>query len=231
MDLWDLPGALEAVNEAARLEPTLPAVYSNAGLILSKMGHHDQACTAAQRAIELNPNSAGLYVNLAVCCIGARHPKLAEKACLDALRLDPHSSTALNNLALSYQMRMRFLSAYRSYAAAIRVNPQNDLPKRNIWRMLTRTTTARISFGIAIVAALYTLALAPVALAFAVYGGIILPHTVLPGAPLAIRIAIWVAETGVFIVVLVLARRAAKRIFRLDPVLTGVIRTQRPRLR
>jgi tetratricopeptide (TPR) repeat protein len=219
--------ALEAVNQALILDPLLPSAHSRAAVILSRMRRHRAALAAARRAVDLAPHDADILVNLSLCALRAHRALVARRACLAAVNVDPHNTAALNNLAISYQRRMRLLAAYRCYRAAVVSDAQDALPQQNMWGLFTSTGIAPTVLSIGLIVFLFAIPI----VALGVIAAFVIPYAVFPNAPLIAYFGLYPLWIGLLVIIGRTGRNLVRRRFRFDPVLRGVIQTQRPRLR
>ena len=66
LNLGDLQGAKQALDEVLKLDPQFAMGYYNLGMVLKAMGQTEKAIAAYQKAIELNSHYAPAYQNLGV---------------------------------------------------------------------------------------------------------------------------------------------------------------------
>ena len=59
----DYSGVLKWYNKAIELDPNDTVVWNNKGIILDKLGRHEEAIMCYDKAIELDPNSAEAWNN------------------------------------------------------------------------------------------------------------------------------------------------------------------------
>lgn len=105
-DLGRYPDALEALDEAEKLNPTLKEIYNLKGFCLYKMKKHEKAIEAFEKAIEIDPGSAIDYANIGSNLRELGHTEEALRLYEMALELDPTLDFAREN---AERLRARLL--------------------------------------------------------------------------------------------------------------------------
>lgn len=90
--------AVEALAVAARLDPLLPRVDFNLGLVYTKMGRYDQATAAYERAVEHDPSDVKALVNLGGLYERGGASDRAARAYRAALAVEPRLSAVRERL-------------------------------------------------------------------------------------------------------------------------------------
>jgi tetratricopeptide (TPR) repeat protein len=115
----------EQFREAVRLDPTLPRVHNNLGMLLERGGNFDEAMRHFQRAIELNPRLKKAYANRANALARRGFTELAVRDLLAALALDPEMTEARLNLGNLYSQLGRRTEAMEQFRIAMRTRPDS----------------------------------------------------------------------------------------------------------
>ncbi len=102
----DLPGALEAVQTAARLDPFDPEPLKGRSFILQQQGRYEEAASSLRDAIERDPHNYILYLMLGNLQFSHMDDlDAAVKSYRGALRLNPNATIASNALAQAHMRR------------------------------------------------------------------------------------------------------------------------------
>ncbi len=96
-DLGRYDAALEALQEAEKLNPTLKEIYNLKGFCLYKLKRHEKAIEAFEKAIEIDPGSAIDYANIGSNLRELGHAHEALRLYEMALELDPTLDFARDN--------------------------------------------------------------------------------------------------------------------------------------
>ncbi|WP_118135105.1 tetratricopeptide repeat protein [Oceanicella sp. SM1341] len=121
----NLGRALQALDEAARRDPRLFAIYPNRAWVHQRMGDHDAALADYDRALAMKPadrdalfGRGGLYLRRGE----------AEKAVADfdaVLRHDGRDTDALYNRGLALAAAGRTADAVQDFTAVLRAHPED----------------------------------------------------------------------------------------------------------
>ena len=126
--------AREAARQSVRLAPGLPVTYRNAVTAEIAAGDLAAASMALQRLLELAPRDAESWNTAALLALAGHDPISAEQHARRAIALDPNSSEAWNNLGVAQQRSGRMKDAVSSYVQSARLDPGEELTRRNIAR-------------------------------------------------------------------------------------------------
>ena len=126
--------AREAARQSVRLAPGLPVTYRNAVTAEITAGDLAAASMALQRLLLLAPEDAESWNTAALLALAAHDPITAEQHARRAIELDPNSSEAWNNLGVAQQRSGRMKDAVSSYVQSARLDPGEELTRRNIAR-------------------------------------------------------------------------------------------------
>jgi DNA-binding winged helix-turn-helix (wHTH) protein len=100
---WDWHGAAAAWNQAAGLNPTLPAARRSLALLLTALGRHEEAVRESTHALTLDPLSLPSGQELAWILFVSQAPNAAVDQCWKVLSLESQFSEAQGILGLAYQ--------------------------------------------------------------------------------------------------------------------------------
>jgi tetratricopeptide (TPR) repeat protein len=124
--------AFQALNRAAQLDPRLAAAHCNLGLLLTRVGRHDEAIAACQRALSLEPNFIEALVNMSLAAINSERLDFAMDAARRAIAVDPRSGMAHTNLGLACSQALRHDDAIEALKAAVSLEPSNHVFHKNL---------------------------------------------------------------------------------------------------
>jgi tetratricopeptide (TPR) repeat protein len=123
--------ALDAYQEAVRIDPKLPEAVSKVGMQYSYLGDYDQALFAMERAVELDPTSLDAKTALANCYVNSERPSDAMATIAPVLEARPASPHALAcaGEASAYVGALDAAAGY--YERALRADAKYD--EARIW--------------------------------------------------------------------------------------------------
>ena len=122
---------IQALERAARLEPTWSALHYNLGLAYARQGHLDKAETAWRSAVALNPSAPEIHSSLSRLYIERRRYAEALAEAQAALQRDPDFLLALGNRAWALEGLGRYEEAAEGYERVLARNPNfADLKER-----------------------------------------------------------------------------------------------------
>ncbi|MBP0021974.1 MAG: tetratricopeptide repeat protein, partial [Cyanobacteria bacterium SBLK] len=135
-----LEEAIEAYQQAIRLNPNYATAYNNWGAALFDQGKLEEAIEAYQQAISLNPNYATAYNNWGAALFDQGKLEEASTKCHQALRLPeqkdvtPASAHTLarNCLGLIYQKQEKYEGAISEFQKAIQLDSNWQIPRNNL---------------------------------------------------------------------------------------------------
>ena len=114
--------ALQAFQQAARLDPELGTAYANIGRTYLKHGRSANAIAALERAAELQPQEGGIQALLAEAYRGAGQVEEAIEAYQQALKLAPDVPEYHYNLGFIFEQNGQKRQAESMYEAALTRN-------------------------------------------------------------------------------------------------------------
>jgi tetratricopeptide (TPR) repeat protein len=127
MAIGDMPGAVDALVEADRLEPERPLTLLALGLALNNRKLFTEARAALTHSLELQPESVEAVAALAEAEAGLGEYEAAAKRATAALERAPTSSTALLVMGLVLIERREYAPARDALLKSLAADP--DSPK------------------------------------------------------------------------------------------------------
>lgn len=125
--LFEAQGAIHKAIEQYKLATLTNHFFGDAyhrlGLLLCRVGMHDEAIVALQRAAELKHDSAIVRNNLGFCFLLAERWFEAEQAFREAIALRPDFARAHVNLGIALSKQGRFDDAFDAFAQVL---PETD---------------------------------------------------------------------------------------------------------
>ena len=128
----DINGALACYDRMAALEPEFPAAHNNAGLLLRKIGRHQEAEAAFARAVALKPFDPRVRFNY---LLGKRDEGTLPEAityCRQALEQQPDNPDVVTNLAVCFHLSGRYEEALPLFERAIALKPDHHEARFNL---------------------------------------------------------------------------------------------------
>ena len=118
--------ALNAANQAQRLDPNLPDAYSVLGMIHSLLlADHDKAVAYGRKAVELQPNGAQASAVLGILLTLAGEPEAARRSLEKAVALNPFPEPWYDfELGKANQLTGRLDKAIAYFEAAVQKTPK-----------------------------------------------------------------------------------------------------------
>lgn len=116
--------ALEELEYAAYVEPSLPGVYSLLGTAYLRLRRLAEARKSFEQAIDTNDGDAVAYVGLASIALASGECEEAAGLALEALQRDLHSYEGHCRLGLALMRLSRLADATTAFEQAARVNPR-----------------------------------------------------------------------------------------------------------
>jgi tetratricopeptide (TPR) repeat protein len=120
----DLPGALKELRRAATLNPTLPGVHREIGLILIEQREFESASGELRSAIRDNPQDYSSRYNLALCLANANHLPEALDEARHLVRMGPRWSTGFYGLGHIEALAGDKRAAIQSFRVAVHLDKQ-----------------------------------------------------------------------------------------------------------
>jgi tetratricopeptide (TPR) repeat protein len=123
MGLGDLPGAVDSLTEASRLEPDRPLTLTALGLALNHRKLFADAKTALSRSLELQPDDMDTVAALAEAEAGLGNLETASTLARRALERSPANATANMVTALVSMERREYAAARDALLKTIAADP------------------------------------------------------------------------------------------------------------
>jgi len=115
--------AVEWVNRAIAINPTVPDYFSHLGAAYGVLGNHDAAIASLRRAVQLDPRAANPHYNLGTALRNAGRLEEAVASFRNAIASDPSAPESHYNLANALAELKRPDEAEASYRDALRLKP------------------------------------------------------------------------------------------------------------
>ena len=124
--------AIEAYQQAIKLNPKSESAYNNMGLSYSIKGEYDKAIEAFQQAIKLNPKDDSAYCYMGLSYGGKGKYDKAIETLQEAIKLNPKHDSAYYYMGLSYDNKGEYDKAIEAFQQAIKLNPKYDSAYHNM---------------------------------------------------------------------------------------------------
>ena len=119
----DYMQALEAYDEAIKMDEQLAEAYNNRGILKYELGQYSEALDDYTSAIKLKSNYVEALINRGNSWAALKEYQNAAKDLQAALLLDDKSATGHNNLGSLYLSQKKYEESIREYTRAIQLNP------------------------------------------------------------------------------------------------------------
>ncbi len=129
--------AIEAFQQALRINPEYAATWFNIGVAYSKSGQRAKAIQAYQQALRIDPDDAHAWRNLGITYTKEGQSDKAIEAFQQALRINPDYIEAWLNIGTAYSKVGQPTKAIEAFQHASSINPENA----DAWRNLGITYT------------------------------------------------------------------------------------------
>jgi len=124
-DIDETESALQALQRAVQINPTLSESRANLGNVYLKKDRVREAIYEYQAALDINPNDAKTHNNLGNAYIQKDWLTYAVHEYSESIELDPNFIDARKNLAIAYCKQKRFGQAISQLKQAIILEPKN----------------------------------------------------------------------------------------------------------
>jgi tetratricopeptide (TPR) repeat protein len=125
----DFAQAAEAYRKAVALEPSVPELWANLGLMDHESGMSAEAIQSFKRAIRLNPSLFAPQLFLGIEYLKSKNPEAAIPFLENAEKLNPNDLQAALNLGKAYTLSNYADRAADAYSIATRLAPNDG----NTW--------------------------------------------------------------------------------------------------
>jgi type IV pilus assembly protein PilF len=98
MMLGDLPGAIQADEEAVKLNPELPEVWHNLGSCYMETGQFEKALVSLEKVFQLGPGIPDTYYLLGLVQFKLGNKSAALEQCIALDALDSHKAQELRTV-------------------------------------------------------------------------------------------------------------------------------------
>ncbi|MEQ8733645.1 MAG: tetratricopeptide repeat protein [Rhodospirillaceae bacterium] len=113
------------LTSALKMLPKSAMLWSNLGLVESRLGHSDSAKASCKRAVELAPDLAEAHLNLADL-YKYEEPGFAREHLLTAIKLQPNHAVILDMIGFTYFIEQKFDQSIQYYSRALTAEPNFD---------------------------------------------------------------------------------------------------------
>ena len=124
--------AIEAYQQALRINPEFAEAWDGLGDAYAQAGQTATAIEAYHQALRINPEYGEAWYNLGVVCSQASQTAKAIEAYHQALRINPEDAAAWNNLGTAYGQTDQTAKAIEAYQQALRINPEDAAAWNNL---------------------------------------------------------------------------------------------------
>jgi tetratricopeptide (TPR) repeat protein len=125
----DFSGAADAFRKATQLDPSIPELWANLGLMDHEIGKSAEAISSFQHAVRLNPSLFVPQLFLGIEYLNAKNPAVALPYLETAEKLRPGDLQAALSLGNAYELLDRADRATEVYSRATEISPNNG----NAW--------------------------------------------------------------------------------------------------
>ena len=117
--------AVQAYNEAIKIDPEYAAAWNNKGLALDEMGEYEEAILAYEEALKLDPEYADAWYNKGNALYSQGEYQEAIEAYDEAIKLHPEDAEAWNNRGVALRGQGKCAEAIMAYDEAIRLDSEH----------------------------------------------------------------------------------------------------------
>ena len=121
----DFDLALSDCNQAIRLAPRDPSVYSNRGTVWQNKREYDKAIADYDEAIRIDPKHALAYINRGNVWVAKREYNKAIADCNEAIRIDPKDPIYYRNRGVVWYAMNEYDKAVADYNRALWLDPHD----------------------------------------------------------------------------------------------------------
>ncbi|NIM17419.1 MAG: tetratricopeptide repeat protein [Candidatus Aminicenantes bacterium] len=127
--------ALDAFNKAVEISPKAYEAWNNMGVALYSLHKFDEAVDIANKALDINKNFHDAWVTKSTALIGAGRYKNAIEIIKEGLNKvlgGKGKSYLWNNMGVALMNSYQLIEAEKAFRTAIKLNPDYDLPHKNL---------------------------------------------------------------------------------------------------
>lgn len=131
--------ALEKINRALELKPSLLYGLNLKGIILDELNRYDEALEIYEKVLRTCPDSAGTWYNKGITLEELNQPEAAIKTFEKVIEIDTRYTGAWYNIACIYSKGNERTKSLTNLKTAIQYNPfckqaaKNDEDFKNLW--------------------------------------------------------------------------------------------------
>ena len=148
----DFNAAAESYRKAVELEPSVPELWANLGLMYHESGKPAEAMRSFREAIRLNPSLFVPQLFVGIEFLGAKNPEAAVDFLERAEKLNPNDLQAALNLGKAYNLLNHADRAADAYSIAARLTPNDG----NIWLTLGTTYLRQVESDARVMTSAYS---------------------------------------------------------------------------
>jgi tetratricopeptide (TPR) repeat protein len=128
----DFTAAADAYQKSVGIDPSIPQLWANLGLMYHQVGKRAEAVQSFKRAIQLNPSLFVPQLFLGIEYLAAQEPNEALPYLQRAVKLNPKDVQASVSIGRAYALLDRGNQAAEAYRSALQLAPQDG----KIWLSL-----------------------------------------------------------------------------------------------
>jgi len=148
----DFKAAAESYRKAVELDPSIPELWANLGLMYHEAGMPHEAMRSFREAIRLNPSLFVPQLFMGIELLGGKNPEAAIPYLERALKLNPNDLQAALNLGKAHALLNHSDRAADSYAIAARLAPKDGI----IWLTLGTTYLQQVESDARVMTSAYS---------------------------------------------------------------------------
>jgi tetratricopeptide (TPR) repeat protein len=148
----DFHAAAESYRKAAELEPSVPELWTNLGLMYHEAGKREDAIRSFREATRLNASLFVPQLFLGIEYLGSNNPEAALPFLEKAEKLSPDDVQAALNLGKAYTLLNRPDHAADTYFRATRIAPNEG----DVWLSLGMAYLQQVEFDARLMTSAYT---------------------------------------------------------------------------
>ncbi|MEA5539153.1 tetratricopeptide repeat protein [Limnoraphis robusta Tam1] len=130
--LGNLTGAIEACQEALKIQPNTAVAYKILGEIEQALGHRESAQGLYKKAIEFGWKDAEIYLNLGTLCAQQQNWKDSIKYYQESIKINPKSAVVYHNLSKVWKQLNKPLEMAGCLYEAYSLEPERGTAKEHL---------------------------------------------------------------------------------------------------
>jgi len=148
----DFNAAAESYRKAVELDPSVPELWANLGLMYHESGNPNEAMRSFREAIRLNPSLFVPQLFMGIELLGAKNPEAAIYFLERAEKLNPNDLQAALSLGKAYSLSNHADHAADAYSIAARLAPNDG----KIWLTLGTTYLQQVESDARVMTSAYS---------------------------------------------------------------------------